>query len=96
MCFFCCIFMNLKASINLLVAYSFDRIFQVFPYTWGQLKNTIGNSHLLILAFIFVINIMEVRKPRVEVFLNVYDLNPQSNASLYACGLGFYHTGLQL
>lgn len=39
---------------------------------------------------------MEMRKPRVEVFLNVYDLNPQSNASLYACGLGFYHTGLQL
>lgn len=32
----------------------------------------------------------------IEVYLNVYDLNPESNASLYNCGLGFYHTGIQL
>lgn len=32
----------------------------------------------------------------IEVYLNVYDLNPSSNASLYNCGLGFYHTGIQL
>lgn len=32
----------------------------------------------------------------IEVYLNIYDLNPQSNASLYNCGLGFYHTGIQL
>ena len=32
----------------------------------------------------------------IEVYLNVYDLNPSSNASLYGCGLGFYHTGIQL
>lgn len=32
----------------------------------------------------------------LEVYLNVYDLNPQSNASLYGCGLGFYHTGVQI
>lgn len=31
----------------------------------------------------------------IDVYLNVYDLNP-ANASLYACGLGFYHTGIQL
>lgn len=31
-----------------------------------------------------------------DVYLNVYDLNPSSNQSLYACGLGFYHTGIQL
>lgn len=32
----------------------------------------------------------------LEVYLNVYDLNPQSNANLYGCGLGFYHTGIQI
>jgi hypothetical protein len=32
----------------------------------------------------------------IEVHLNVYDLNPSSNASLYSCGLGFYHSGIQL
>lgn len=32
----------------------------------------------------------------IEVYLNVYDLNPSSNSTLYQCGLGFYHTGIQL
>lgn len=38
---------------------------------------------------------MKAGKP-LEVYLNVYDLNPSSNSSLYPCGLGFYHTGIQL
>jgi hypothetical protein len=33
---------------------------------------------------------------QTEVYLNVYDLNPSSNATLYPIGLGFYHTGIQL
>lgn len=38
-----------------------------------------------------------LREPsEIEVYLNVYDLNPSSNSTLYKCGLGFYHTGIQL
>lgn len=29
-----------------------------------------------------------------EIYLNVYDLHPNSNGSLYNIGLGFYHTGI--
>jgi hypothetical protein len=32
----------------------------------------------------------------IEVYLNVYDLNPSLNSTLYNVGLGFYHTGIQL
>lgn len=30
-----------------------------------------------------------------EIYLNVYDLNPQANGPLFNIGLGFYHTGIQ-
>ena len=30
------------------------------------------------------------------MYLNVYDLDPNSNGMLYNMGLGFYHTGIQL
>jgi hypothetical protein len=30
-----------------------------------------------------------------EIYLNVYDLMPQGNVTLYNIGLGFYHTGIE-
>lgn len=32
----------------------------------------------------------------IDVYLNVYDLHPSLNSSLYKVGLGLFHTGIQL
>lgn len=31
-----------------------------------------------------------------ELFLNVYDLNPQMNNACFNIGLGFYHSGIEI
>lgn len=36
------------------------------------------------------------REVETEIYLNVYDLNPQMNKACFNVGLGFYHTGLEI
>lgn len=35
-------------------------------------------------------------KNQIELFLNVYDLNPQFNQTCFNLGLGFYHSGIEI
>jgi hypothetical protein len=32
----------------------------------------------------------------VDIYLNVYDLDPKANQFFYNIGLGFYHTGIHI